>query len=166
MSHYRESHSLFGIATLRQVQTGRGQFSASADSLPCTSACFVLWLYYLFSLSLSLLCCHFLMDGIQALEAFTSVGMWQQAPSLCGQPLGSRTKGGPCQRPIFTLRSLGWGERSLQRCFSPSLDPDDRDTLGTNSPDRFLLHVALDTFPVHVLERKKQEQAGSQCIHL
>lgn len=172
MSHYRKSHSLFGIATVRQVQTGRGQFSTSADSLPGTSACFVLWPYYLLSLSLSLLCCHFLMDGIQALETFTSIGMWQQAPpfSVWATPQFIY-KGRSLPEAHFHIEmpwppSLGWGEWSLQRCFSPSLDPDDHDTLGTNFPNWLLLRVALDTFPVHVLESEKHEQAGSQCIHL
>lgn len=79
VSQYRGSRRLLRIATLRQVQTGRGQFSSSADCLLCTvrllgypghviSVC-------LFVLSLSFLYYHFLMVGIQILESFASIDM-------------------------------------------------------------------------------------------
>lgn len=125
VSYYRESHSLIRMATLRHAQTGRGQFSSSADYLLCTSACFVPWPYYLSFLCHCLFCIvTSLWDRMQVLESFTSLGMWQQYPSLCGQP-SVHVQREVLPEAHFHIAvpwppTLVWGEWSFQTYFFPS----------------------------------------------
>lgn len=125
VSHYRESHSVFRIVTLRQVQTG--QFSSSADYLLCTSACFVPWPYYLSFLCHCLFCIvTSLWTGYKSLNPSPPLVCGNRTLLCVGNPQ-FMYKGRSCQRLVFTLRCHGlhhWLERlELAEILLPLLRP-------------------------------------------